>query len=322
VAYLTTATNNFSATVVALIQKRLEQELRGRVVHLQDATPGDWIPGTNLVRFVAYRDIAVVTGTPTPGTPPWLTEGTAPTAHDLSITYDEMSAYQAGDVVRITDVALSESPHRLVQVATERIAFHAARTLDQYMADIIKAGTSNTIFSGTLNTQTSDVAAGDVLTGLNIKAAVKVLASAAVPRFPDGYYHAIIHPAAVYGLMVDDDAGGWIDANKYTDREPLLAGELGRYAGVRFMETPYAGIQSGTTGGGTGSIDVYSTVVYGPDAWAFGDLQTLQVYVHTDPVKGTDPLNQFIEAGWKAMFGAMLLDSNGARYVRIESAGS
>jgi N4-gp56 family major capsid protein len=320
-AQLDTQTSNFSATVVALVQKRLLQELRSRVVHLQDAVPGDWIPGTNLVRFVAYRDLSVVTGTPSAGTPPWLTEATAPTAEALTISYDEMQAYQAGRVVRISDVSLAQSPHRLVSVATERIAFNAARTLDQYMADVIKAGTSNTIFSGTSNTQTSHVAAGDVLTGANVKAAVAQLASDSVPRFPDGYYHAVIHPRAVYGLQIDDDAGGWIDANKYTDAEPLLRGELGRYAGVRFMESAYAGVQSGATGGGTASIDVYSTVIYGQDPWAFGDLQTLQVYVHTDPVKGSDPLNQFMEAGWKAMFGATLLDANGARYVRIESAG-
>ena len=252
------------------------------------------------------------------GVAPWLTQGVPPDIEELSITYDTFTAYQAGRVWGLTDVALTQSPHKLVAVAAERIAFNAKATINKYMADIVLAGTAGTIFSGSGNTNTGGVAAGDVLTGLNVKAAVASLAGRNVQRFGDGYYHAWIHPQAVYGLMVDDDAGGWIDANKYTDNRPLLAGELGRYAGVRFMESSYAGVQSGL---GTGSIDVYSTVIYGPNAFAFGDMQTLQAIVNSQPDK-SDPLNQVVKIGWKAMFGAALLDSNGARYVRIESAGT
>ena len=317
---LQTDTSNFDKTVVELIQRRIVEELRSGLVHLQDALPAKYVAGSNgTMRFIAYRDLSVVTGTPSAGTPPWLTEGVAPTEEALSITYDEMVAYQAGRLVGISDIALAESPHDLIAVAGDRVAFNARRTIDEYISDVVKAGTSNTIFAGTSNTQTSDVAAGDVLTAANIKRAVAILAGSNVPRFPDGYYHAIIHPEAVYQLMIDDDAGGWMDANKYTDNRPLLAGELGRYAGVRFMESAYAGIQSGDNGGGTGSVDVYSTIVYGQDAWAFGDLQTMRVYFNRGADKA-DPLNQKVSIGWKAMFGATLIDSNGARYVRIESA--
>jgi hypothetical protein len=48
-------------------------------------------------------------------------------------------------------------------------------------------------------------------------------------------------------------------------------------------------------------------------------MQTLQAIVNSTPDK-SDPLNQVVKIGWKAMFGGALLDSNGARYVRIESA--
>jgi N4-gp56 family major capsid protein len=313
-----TAVTNFDKTVVALVQKRLEEELRSKLVHMSDAVKGSYVAGTNLLRYVAYRDLDITTGTPSPGTPPWLTEGVPPDAEDLSISYDEIAAYQAGRVVGLTDVALTQSPHDLIDVAADRVAFNAAATIDKYIADIIKAGTAGTIFSGSGNTQTSEVAAGDVLAGSDIKRAVASLAARSVNRFGDGYYHAIIHPAAVLDVETDTDAGGWIDANKYTDNRPLLAGELGRYAGVRFMESAYAGIFADA---GTGSIDVYSTVIYGPGAWVFGDMQTLRTYFVRGQDKA-DPLDQVAKIGWKAMFGAGLLDSNGARYVRIESATS
>jgi N4-gp56 family major capsid protein len=314
---LQTGTANFDKTVVELIQRRIVEELRSGLVHLQDALKATYVAGTNgTMRFIAYTDLSIDTGTPSPGTPPWLTQGVAPTEEALAITYDEMAAYQAGRLVGISDIAMAESPHDLIAVAGDRVAFNAKATIDEYIANILKAGTSNTIFAGTSNTQTSDVAAGDVLVAANIKRAVATLAGSSVPRFPDGYYHAIIHPEAVYQLMIDDDTGGWMDANKYTDNRPLLAGELGRYAGVRFMESAYAGIQADS---GTGSVDVYSTIVYGQDAWAFGDLQTMRVYFNRGADKA-DPLNQKASVGWKAMFGAALIDSNGARYVRIESA--
>lgn len=320
----TTATTNFDKTVQVGIQRRIEEELNGNRVHMADALPGEYLEGTSdVIRFLAYAKFPVVTGTPTPGVPPWLTEGTAPTAIAGTLDYEELTAYQAGAFTRITDKAKKLSPHDLISIYSERIAINAAETIEQYIADVIAAssGQRSAIFSGTSNTQTSDVAAGDVLTGLNIKTAVAALAAADVPTFPDGYYHAIIHPqVSRLGLMIDDDAGGWIDAHKYTDAAPLLRGELGRYAGVRFMESTFAHIRADS---GTGSIDVYDTLVYGRGAWAFGDRDTVQAYFNTGPEKVSDPLNQIIATiGWKAWFGALVLVKAGSRFVRIQSAGS
>lgn len=317
--YTATTTSNFDKTVVALVQKRIEEELRARLVFMNDALKGTFVAGTNgTLRYIAYPDLDITTGTVSPGTPPWLVEGVPPDVEDLTIAYDEVTAYQAGRLIGLTDVALAESPHDLIAVAADRVAYNAAATIDKYIADIVLAGTASTIFAGTGNAATADVAAGDVLSGTDIKRAVASLASRNVQRFPDGYYHAIINPAVVLDLQSDTDVGGWMDANKYTNSSPLLSGELGRYAGVRFMESSASGIHADS---GTSSIDVYSTVVYGPGAWVFGDLQTLRTYFVRGADK-SDPLDQVTKIGWKAMFGAALLDAAGARYVRIESASS
>jgi len=318
-ATVSTATTNFDQTVVALVMKRLEEELRARLVHL---TPGHYAhgqfqPGTNKLRYVAYRDLSVVTGTPSPGTPPWLTEGVPPTPETLAITYDEITASQAGRTVAITDVALTQSPHDLVSVAANRIAFNAASTIDLFVAEALGAGTVVT-YPGVVASRVT-IGTTNVMTGALIKSVVAKLKTAKVPTFPDGYYHAYIHPNVVFDLQSDTAVGGWMDANKYTDNEPLLTGEVGRYAGVRFLETP-AALTFPT--GGAGGIPVYSTIVLGPEAYAFGDMQTLRTYYVSPGGDHTDPLAQSATIGWKAMFGVALLDSNGARYRRIETASA
>lgn len=313
---ISTSTTDFDQTVTALVRRQILDELRGQNVHMRDALPARYVPGTNSMTFVAYRDLDITTGTPTPGTPPWLTEGTAPTAEALTIGYDTMVAYQAGRSVGLTDVARTQSPHDLYAVASERIAFNAVSTIDKYIADVIGAGT-NVIYGGDA-TSTATLATGDVLTISLIKQAVATLASANVPRFSDGTYHCVIHPASVYDLMIDTTTGGWIDGLKYTDNQPLKKGYLGSLAGVSFWESSYAYTEAE---GGTSSADAYSTVIYGPDAWAFGDMQTLEVYTVRGADKA-DPLNQVDKVSWKAMWGAALLDNNGARYIRIETVSA
>lgn len=326
--YFQTSTTNYDQTVQAYINRRIEENLRSKAgLHLVDAQRAMYVPGTNgTMRFITYTDPSVTTnnGTVSAGTQPWLTEGTPPSIESLAIAYEEMTAYQMGRAWGLYDVAADESAHDLIAIHGDRVSFNGVRTVDDYVKEIIAAATAVTngeIYSGASSSSTATVGTGDLLTGIDIKKAVKALAAANVPTFPDGYYHAIIHPNCVYGLMVDDDAGGWIDANKYTDAAPLLAGELGRYAGVRFMETSYTNIR---TSEGESSIDVYDTLVYGPDAWVVGDLQLLRSYIQRGGGV-TDPLEQIrATIGWKAMIGAKARSSSGsgARFARVQSSGS
>jgi N4-gp56 family major capsid protein len=317
--YFDTSTTNFDKTVQELIRQQLLAELRANLTLMQDVVPANYDAGKNVIRFPRYADLSVSVGTPTPGTRPWLTEGVTPDVEDLDIGYDDMTPYQAGILVGLTDVALAQSPHDLIRIASEKISRHAAETVNLYLGNTIAAGTPiTTIYSGTSNNALSGVATGDLLDGDDIKQAVKALKVAKVPTFGDGYYHCHIRPEAVYGLMADTAAGGWIDANKYTDNRPLLMGELGRYAGVRFIESAALPLIEDQ---GTGSIDLCGTYIYGPEAWAFGDLQSIQTYF-TAPGGGSDPLHQRAQVGWKGMFGAKVLTAAGARYVRIASATS
>src|SRR3990170_5427509 len=119
-----TATTNFSSTIVALVLKNLEEELRARLVYL---TPGSYLAATHAkgtngtMRFVAYADLAAQTAT--------LTEGTAPTSQALSIATDSFTAAQKGGTIALTDLAVMESPHDLIFVGAERASRQAAVTM-------------------------------------------------------------------------------------------------------------------------------------------------------------------------------------------------
>lgn len=328
-ATLTTATANFDQTVTALVLKQIAQNLRDKSVYLQEGAyvRGDLIPGTNLIRHIAYADMSVTTNgnTVTPGTTPWLTEGVPPVDEAMAMYYEEYGAQQAGRTLAISDVALAQSPHRLMSVAAERIGTNAAQTIDLFVGNVLHAGTARLLYAGTA-TARNEVSANENMTGALIRRAVAVLKAANVPTFPDGTYHAFIHPFIVHDLQADTAASGWTEVQKYASPENLLTGEVGKYMGVRFIETTIGNLfaNAGDGAGGAGNIDVYSTFIFGPDAFAFGDLQSVQSYMVSPGGDHTDPLAQKAIVGWKAMFGTKLLSITGAgnKYIRIEAAST
>lgn len=319
-ATVSTATTNFDKTVTALVLQTIRENLRNRLVWYQEGAyvPGRLIPGTNLIRHIAYGDLSVVAGTPTPGTPPWLTEGTPPAEEALTIFYDEYGVNQAGRLIGITDVAMAESPHSLVSVAAERAAFNAISTIDLDISRVATAGT-NVKYASTA-TARNQLTAAMKLTGDEIKKAVTAMKVANIPAFPDGY-RAFIHPNAVYDLQSDTTAGGWIEAAKYAQPENLLNGEIGKYFGVRFIES---NIGTSLVDAGATSSDVYFTTFFGPEFYAFGDLQSVQAYMVNPGGDHSDPIAQKALIGWKAMWGSKLLIASGTgpRYLRLESGGT
>lgn len=324
-ATLTTATTDFNRTVTALVLREIAENLRAKSVYLQDGAfvRGDLIPGTNLIRHIAYADMSVTTNnnTVTPGTTPWLTEGVPPTDEALAIYYEEYGAQQAGRTLAISDIALAQSPHNLMMVAAERIGTNAAQTIDLFVANVLHAGTARLLYAGAATSRVT-VAATHIMNGALIRRAVAVLKQANVPTFPDGTYHAFIHPFVVHDLQADTANSGWTEVMKYADPSVFLTGEVGRYMGVRFIEANVGG--EFTNAGVGGTVDVYSTYIFGPDSFAFGDLQSVQAYMVSPGGDHVDPLAQKAIVGWKAMFGTKLLSITGAgnKYIRIESASS
>jgi len=152
-----------------------------------------------------------------------------------------------------------------------------------------------------------------------VKLMVAFLEDYDVPRFPDGFYRGIVHPRQKYDLFTDTSNGGWMDANKYTDAGPLLAGEAGSYGGVKFLTSTIC--TTFATAGASGK-DVIQATFFGPSAYAIGDMQTLEARFVPPGGDHSDPLGQKAIVGAKVAMGAGLLDANGARYVNLETAAT
>lgn len=317
-----TASTSFSYTVQTLIRKTLEQELLPSLPHL---TAGNFIKatfvkGTNgtmrflRVPFLSNATDANIIGH-SAGTAPWLEEGVPPTAQEIVFDYEEFTAYQAGQFVRLSDVAVMESPLDLMGKAAEVIARQAASIADNYVGQVLAAGT-NVLYAGAGNAARTDVGATDVLTGTLVRRADANLRADSVPTFGHGGYKAYVHPAVVFDFEEDDDVGGWLTVGTYSDPSRIAGGEIGKYSGVTFLSSPSARIFSA---GGAGAVDVYSTFIFGPDAYAFGDWGSYTMHYVAPGGKG-DELYQNETIGWKGFIGGMLVDGAGARYIRIESA--
>jgi len=275
-ATTTTSTTNFSDLVTQLVSARAEEELRARAVH---AMPGMYVParfikGTNTLRYARYADLAVSTTV--------LTEGTAPTDDALTISSEFFTAAQYGATVAVSDLANLDSPHDLISIAAERVAYKAVRSMDHLVRDeIFSSALTSAVFGATgattltANTANSAVAAAGLLSGAFVKQMVARLKGSNVPQFADGTYRCIIHPAQEYDLVSDTSVNGWIESRKYVDNTQLLTGEIGMFAGVRFIVSSDA--------------KVYAT-------------------------DHSDPLAQKALVGYKMRFGTLLLDEAGARY--------
>ena len=106
-----------------------------------------------------------------------------------------------------------------------------------------------------------------------------------------------------------------LNKNKYTDNAPLLKGEIGKYAGVRFMTT------SNTKTVDNSGVAVHLGGIYGKDSYGvpeIGDGSTAKpsIIVKTDG-GNADPLNQRNTIGWKNMFTCKRLEEKAI--VRIET---
>lgn len=285
-----------------------EEELRASLPH---TTPGNYEPGriikgTNLIRFARYPDLSAAT------TP--ITQGTAPTSRALSIESETLSVAQYGDVLEWTDLAELDSPHDVVAIGAERAARVAALTIDTIVRDVLAAGTNVKYSNGSARSLVSAT-----ITGAMVKQMFWFLQTSNVPTFWDGTYRAIITPEQAYNIEADTATGGWMDAHKYVDNAPLLSGEVGRYAGVRFLVSDNAKV---FTTAGASSADVHSAYFMGPKSYAIGDSQTLRAYFIPRGGDHSDPLAQLGKLGWKVRFGSILIDQAGARYVRLETAAT
>lgn len=249
-----------------------------------------------------------------------LTEGVTPDGRKLSVSAIEAEVKQYGDYVALSDVLELTAIDNNVLEATKAIGNQAGLTLDTVTRNIMQTGT-NVYYCPKLGadggktevTSRADLDATCKLTVDAIKKVTAILKAANAPKI-NGDYVAIIHPYAAYDLMSDPK---WEDWHKYTTSDNLYSGEIGRIAGVRFVETSEAQIVANTS-----KPAVFCTLILGENAYGITEVTGggLKTIIKQLGSAGTaDPLDQRSTVGWKAMQTAEILQES--YMVRVESCG-
>ena len=243
-----------------------------------------------------------------------ITEGVTPDGHKLNVTDLTATVAQYGDYVELSDVLLLTAIDNNLVEATKLCGNQAGETLDTVTREVLVGGT-NVQYAGGVSDR-SALAADNKLTVDDCFKAARFLKTQKAQKI-DGYYVAIIHPDVAYDLMRSED---WVNAVQYAGSAQLFEGEIGRVAGIRFVETTEAKIFAKA---GSGSKDVYATLVLGANAYGVTEVEGggLQHIVKQLGSAGTaDPLNQRATVGWKAIKTAERLVEG--YMIRIESCST
>lgn len=251
-----------------------------------------------------------------------LTEGVTPDGKKISADKIEATVAQYGDYVTLSDMLELTAIDNTILETTKVIGKQAGLTTDTITRNILQSGT-NVYFAPKVaadGTKTavdlrSDLDKTCKLTVDVVKRVVTLLRAVNAPKI-NGDYVCIIHPYCAYDLMSDPN---WVEAHKYVTPENIYEGEIGKIAGVRFVETSEAMIYTGAENDCPDGLAVFGCLfladgAYGVTEITGGGMET--IIKQKGSAGSADPLDQRSTIGWKATKTAEILID--AYMIRVE----
>lgn len=239
-----------------------------------------------------------------------LSEGITPAGQTLTVTEETATPEQYGAYVKLTDMLELAAIDPIIDETVKLISNQAGLTIDTVVRNVLQSGT-NVVFSPKINATTGAITPVNAKSALDntckltvrtIKEVVAYLRANNAPTIDGAYYQGIIHPYTAADLMDDDD---WKDVENYAEPENRMKGEIGRIAGVRFVQSSEAAIT--VDGGQGGTLPVFSTLIFGDGAYGTTKIEGGGLEVIVKPKGYADPLNQVSSVGWKALVTAKIL---------------
>ena len=277
-----------------------------KLVHDQDAVKKP-IPANNgkKIQFRGFN--------PLPKALTALTEGVTPAGNSLDMFTIEATVAQYGDYITTSDMLNLTHVDNVVVESLRLLGDQAGVTLDTISRNVLVAGT-NVMYAPKINANTGEETEVTSRANLDLTAQLTVdlvdqvvaeLEAANVPKFDDGFYHAIIHPYTKYVIMKDEM---WREPHKYVDTDAIYNGEIGEIGGVRCKVSSEAKIWRASTcpaqsGATPAYLAVFACLFYGKGAYGTteitgGGLKTIVKQLGS--AGSADPLDQRSSTGWKA----------------------
>lgn len=251
-----------------------------------------------------------------------ITEGVTPKGRKMNITTLTATVNQYGDWIGLTDILQLTTIDNNVVEATKLLGQQAGKTLDTVTREVLAGGTNVMYAPKADGTEVTSRSALDSTCKITLNLLIDAAALLKTMNTPkiDGSYVAIVHPYVAADIMKLE---GWQDWQKYTTSDKMFEGELGKVAGIRFVESTEAKIWNDNTCPANGSAHyaIFSTLILGANAYGVTDINGggLQ-HIVKQLGYGDDPLNQRSSVGWKATATAERLIEQ--YMLRIESLTS
>ena len=223
-----TTSPGVAPSVVEYYERTLLRDAPPEMVHNRDAQRRT-LPMNNGKR-VQFRRFTPFDAITTP-----LAEGVTPSGQTLHETAFTATVKPYGRHVELTDEMNFYMLDNMHRETAKLLSDQAALSLDTISRNALNAG-MNVQYVGS-NTTRGTITASDKLTSAEIKKCVRTLKRHNVKPFPDGFYHAIVHPDTVYDLTSD---AMWVDVAKYQDKQKVERYELGCMYKVKFFESTNA----------------------------------------------------------------------------------
>lgn len=243
-----------------------------------------------------------------------LTEATNPsevamTSTQVTATLAEYGTYTTiGSLFKMTSIDDDLKEH--VEVHGQ----NAGESIDNLLRlELSAGGTRQLVATQSAVSSMSAIHTSDVITGLEIRKAVRTLKLNKAPRFPGAMYRGIISPQVSMDLQ---GASEWLDAHRYTTSDAIERGVIGKLHGVEFVESnnPTVTLSGGFSTSTTDVANTYETYVFGRGGYAMVSLDSFsapKIYVKNPGAGDTsNPLDLWSTVGWKMPFAAKTLNSN------------
>jgi N4-gp56 family major capsid protein len=244
-----------------------------------------------------------------------LAEATEPTPVNIADSQKTVTLVEQGNAVKHTKKLRLTTFLNFDMAVPREVAANMEESMDIVARNVLNGGT-NVLYSGDA-TSTATLDAADVFSGNNARRSRAFLAKNNTPGPGGGSiggpYIGFIHPDVSYDFMAETGQQAWSAPHVYVDTANIYTGEIGMFAGVRWVENANCPINADA---GAGNVDAYSTLVVGEQALgeAVGEAQHMVI---AGPF---DDLQRFISVGWYGLLGYGRIRENSL--LRYESASS
>ncbi len=275
------------------------------------------------IDFRRFERITITAGSYT------LTEGTPPTETQATVSNVTATISQFGQFSRISDILDTQAIDPILVEFTEAYGRAMAEGLDVVVRNDLSSATT-VQYADTAHqvgtSGTGSVGSGNYLDAAEILEAKRTLRrnGARPHRMASGDYVCFIHPDNTKDLFEDPDIVDSFQfaAERSRETNPLFSGVIGRWMGIKFVETNNLRLRGSY---GMSGADIYEVLMFGDEFYGVTALDALAARVIIKPrgSGGTsDPLDQHSTVGWKAAHATTILNNNYGVLINVASSRS